>query len=194
MSGKKAVVGQQMHLQRGVFQLVDQAPLPRLCRQHLACPRLRCATQQFPHDRTRVIRIVQLRIDDFPAVLFQRMGKLAHRGKDQGDLLGVMPDISRLVRDLGHHDGIARLIRLRQGAERFCQLVAQNQHQAPYHGTGFPAQSKNWPVSAGVSPSITASRFSAASDGATAGWRARYFAVKAVLTVPGCRATQILFL
>ena len=96
---------------------------------------------------------------------------MAHRGKDERDLLRVVADIARLGHHLGHHDGVARLVGGAQGGNREASAGRPHQDQAAYHGTGLPCQSKKPPVSAGVSrvqhgqQVVAAASAGAAADG-----------------------------
>src|SRR6056297_4293982 len=116
---------------------------------------------------------------------------MPHRRQDQRNLLGVVRHIPRLVQHLGHDNQVTCLVRLPQRRKPLAQLVPQDQNQTLHHGTRFPAQSKNCPVSSLVSPSMTCKRWTAASCGVTVGCPLAYFSVSGVSTVPGCSATQI---
>ncbi len=91
--------------------------------------------QQFAGDRTRIGGIVELAVAHVPAIVAQPGRELAHGGKDQRDLLGMMLNIARLVCDLGHDDDIAVPVRIGQSRQIKRQLIAQNQDQPGHQGT-----------------------------------------------------------
>ena len=83
----------------------------------------RGAPQKFPSDAARVFGIIQSGVVHLPALGPQVIRKLTHRGKDQGDLFGVVGDVGCLAHDFGHDDDIAGLISLAQGREGRRKLI-----------------------------------------------------------------------
>ena len=165
----EARVLQLPHLQRHLVQQLDQPPFPGPGADDLLRPALFGPAQKLSGDRPGIAGIVELGITHVPAGLAQTCRELAHGGEDQRDLLGVMLHVAGLVRDLRHHHDVLGLVGLLQRRQLLRQLVAQHEHQPAHHGTALPCQSKNPPLSAGVSRSITDSRLAAASSAVTVG-------------------------
>ncbi len=75
--------------------------------------------RQFTGQRAGVCRIVEPDIVDLPAKAAQFIGEGAHRGEDEGQLLLVVANVGRLVRDLGHqHDVMRAVAALKRGDGR----------------------------------------------------------------------------
>ena len=141
---KEPVILQQVHLERMVLQRLDQAPFAGFGRQHLRRAERVGPAQQLARDGTCILRIIEPRISHAPALPFQPGGELAHGGEKKRDLLGVVGDVVRFRRDLGHYHHVARLVGSLQRRDVGRNLVAQHQNEARgHHGTGLPAQSKN---------------------------------------------------
>ena len=83
---------------------------------------------------------LQRHIVDRPAQRPQFLGEMAHGGKDEGDLLLVMPHIGRLVLKLGHEHAIAGRIAAGEAAERGRELIAQDQDEMADAGHHKPAR------------------------------------------------------
>ena len=139
VGGDEAVVLKLRDLERRVVQSGDQPPFAGFCRQHLPRTVLVGAAQELTGDAAGVVGVVELGIGDVPAVVPEAAGELAHGGENQGDLLGMVADIGRLVRDLGHDDHVPVLVRLAERGDGFGQLVAQDQDESGHQGISFPA-------------------------------------------------------
>jgi hypothetical protein len=68
-------------------------------------------------------------IIDPPSGLTKFVGKMTHRGEDEGDLLLVMADIDRLILKLGHQHEIARAIARDKTRKVRRELIAQDKDQ-----------------------------------------------------------------
>ena len=98
------------------------------------------APQKFPNNAAGVFGIVQRSVVHPPAIGPQTIRELAHGGKDEGDLFGVMGNVGCLAHDLGHDNNIAGFIGFAQGREGRRKLVTQNKDEL-YHGTVAPLKS-----------------------------------------------------
>lgn len=54
----------------------------------------------------RLQAVTPLKVDDLETALDQFVPEVAHGGKDQGDLVPVVPHICGFLTDLGHNDAI----------------------------------------------------------------------------------------
>ncbi len=184
--GDEAVVGERLDGQGAGAERLPEPPFAAFGGDDALRVEFGMAAHEFAADRARRVGIVEAAVGDAPAVGFERGGEFAHGGEEEGDLLDVVSDVVRLVGDLGHDDDVAGFFACAQGGEGRRELVAQDEDQArAHHGIASPSQAKKPPVSAGVRPSMTASRLAAASSGETVGWRPAYLAVRSVRTVPG---------
>ena len=113
-----------------------QAPFSRFCNDQriviVAVERANALVGQ----RAGILRVVQLHIIDGPARIGEFVGEVAHGREDQGDLLLVVADISRLVADLRHQHNIAGRI----GRGECCyigrELIPENEDQPPPGAAG----------------------------------------------------------
>ena len=155
-------VGQARDLQRQLVKQFDQPPVAGGGADHLLRAEFVGAAQKLPVNGLCVVRVGEPGIGNGPAVFDQGRRELAHRGKDQRDLLRMVLGPSRLAPHLGHDHDIRLPVGRIQRGQRRGQLVAKDEDQAAHHTTRLPCQSKNSPVSSGVRPSRTSSRFAAA--------------------------------
>jgi hypothetical protein len=128
------VDGDRTLLQRG-----DQAEFSGFGRQHLRRAGLIRAAQKFPGDGARIVGIVETGVADAPALGLQRSGELAHGGEEEGDLLGVVGDVGRLVHHLRHDDRIAALVGLPQSRDLGGELIAEDEDKTAHQGISRPA-------------------------------------------------------
>ena len=75
-------------------------------------------------------------IVDAPARGLQFLGKVAHCGEDQRQLLLVMIDIARFGQHFGHQDHIAARIGSDQRRHPWRELIAKDQDQRAAHDRG----------------------------------------------------------
>ena len=83
-------------------------------------------------DGMQVVRVIDLDISHRVSALGQRVGKVAHGGKDSNDLLCVMQHIAGLITHL-HHDKAYAGIHLLEPGMMGIELIAKDQSQSHAH-------------------------------------------------------------
>ena len=118
-------------------QMLGQPPLAAFGHHHRFISAVVQRPGQFAGDRAAVVRIVDAHIAHIDAPPLQPLGVIAYGGEDQGQLLLVMPDIGRLVANLGHQNRVDVRVQILQRRQVVRQLIAQHQ---PKHGHAlFPS-------------------------------------------------------
>jgi len=75
-------------------------------------------TRNLAAERSAIVRIVEADIVDAPSLRAHLLGKMAHRGKEKGELLAVVRNVTRFFGDFGHQQnrfGRRRIAQRRDG-------------------------------------------------------------------------------
>jgi hypothetical protein len=162
---QEPVVGQQGQRQRQRLEIGNHPPFAGPGRQNGTRPELPCPAQQFRADGRPRFRVVEPAVGHPPPGGPQPGRELAHRRKDQRDLLGMMADRSGLAHHLGHHHDICRPVRTAKRRNVRRKLVAQHKDQPAHHTdagsvTSNPSPRRESPVT--VAPRAASSAAMAA--------------------------------
>ena len=109
----------------GIDQLAHP-PLTGFRHDNAAGPRLSRDARHLTREAAAVLSIVEPHIAHGPPVSLQFGCEVAHRRKQERNLLLVVPNVSRLLRHLGHDDDITRLVAGPKAGQVKAQLIAEN--------------------------------------------------------------------
>ncbi|KAB2856612.1 MAG: NAD-dependent epimerase/dehydratase family protein, partial [Sphingopyxis terrae] len=114
---EKSVVGEDGAVRPGTHRL-GEAPLARFGHAQGKVAMATACARNLAAERSAIVRIVEADIVDAPSLRAHLLGKMAHRGKEKGELLAVVRNVTRFFGDFGHQQnrfGRRRIAQRRDG-------------------------------------------------------------------------------